>query len=326
MWDRLWSAPRLLLVTHCIMVTYGRGDRYTDLIHHVQMLAKHTLAAIRDADEDWWEDDWRWRDEVFDVVVPAATGSFRVLLEASGSQGPRFDRRISKALRRVDTLFQHTENLGAALKTAAENRGRVAVAYRKLLHLLAKNRTGLRYAWMGSEIQGIHGGAVSESQAAVLSTRLAKPFKSSSFEQEGSLYRCNSDTGFWGLHTDRGPLRGYVRRDGPDLSGLRQNAWYKFTCDIEYDFAAEDGTVYLTRYELLGEQLPGDEGDRIGMTENDRIVRLIGDGKADLLDGNMKVIRKGLDYNQAREIAIANGPAGGKPYSLSETGDLQPLK
>ena len=60
------------------------------------------------------------------------------------------------------------------------------------------------------------------------------------------------------------------------------------------------------------------------MAENDRIVRLREDGKADLLDGNEKVICADLDYSDARERAL-NGPPGGKRYTRLVNGTLEDL-
>ena len=83
------------------------------------------------------------------------------------------------------------------------------------------------------------------------------PRRREAFTQEGTLYRFNIQSGHWGLETKLGRLVGWVRDGGPDLSGLRMDWRYGFTCEVEYDLAQENddvskGTVYLLSHEFLG--------------------------------------------------------------------------
>ena len=227
------------------------SDLYADAIHGFQALTGSALRAMRGDDESW-----RWKDGLFDVVVPAAAGSLRVMLEASSRQGPEFSAKMAGALRRVDKLFQADRS--EVLRVATQNRGRVAGAYIKLLKLLAKNGTGLRYAWKGRGAQEIRSGAVSVEEAKYLANALAETRASGgTFTQDGTLYRYNTQSGYWGLETKLGRLVGWVRGGGPDLSGLRMGWRYRFNCDVEYHLAQEDddvakGTVYLLSHEQLG--------------------------------------------------------------------------
>ena len=227
------------------------SDTYTDAIHGIQALAGHVLRTIKGEKESW-----RFRDGLFDVVVPAARGSLRVMLEASSRQKPEFSARMADALRRVDKLFQSDRK--EVVLVATRNRGRVAGAYMKLLKLLVKNETGLRYAWKGRGVQEIRSGAVSVEEAKYLASALdATRARGEAFTQEGTLYRFNIQSGHWGLETKLGRLVGWVRDGGPDLSGLRMGWRYGFTCEVEYDLAQENddvskGTVYLLSHEFLG--------------------------------------------------------------------------
>lgn len=57
---------------------------YTELIRRVQVLTRNVLVSVEAGRETWR------RREVLDVVVPAAAGSFRVVLEASTRKEPSF--------------------------------------------------------------------------------------------------------------------------------------------------------------------------------------------------------------------------------------------
>ena len=227
----------------------GRIDTtaYIELLNRIQMLVKHTLSEVRRARPG--RSGWRWRDGILDVVTPALPGSFRVLLESSSLQGPAFSKEMVTALRRVDTLFEHAEDVAAVVATVRENRGRIASSYLKLLQLLDKNATGLRYAW-AQEAEGVRRGAVSRDQAGTLVEVLSREnLEYETVELIGELYRCNRGSGYWGMSTDHGQWRGWVRPDGPELVGLRLGGQYRFTCDVEYDL--ERRRLYLIGYEPL---------------------------------------------------------------------------
>ena len=221
---------------------------YTELILQIQALVRRVLTNIKGKG-----DEWSWRDGVFDVVVPAAPGSFRVVLGTSGRQNRRFNTRMSDALHRVDGLFQHSGDPEQVLNAAVKNGVDVAYAYLKLLQLLIKNRTGLSYAWAGREVQ-LSGGSVSRRQAVTLEETLTHQI-SRQITLEGRLYRCNSGTGFWGLKTHAGKRRGRsIRPLGPDLSGLQLGEYYRFTCNAKLMVATKSETLHLTRCEKLPER------------------------------------------------------------------------
>ena len=81
------------------------------------------------------------------TVVPAATGSFRVMLEASRSPDLLGQNELSRALQRIDELFAHVGDPAQTLATVKAHRGHLAGAYLRLLRFLVETKTGLRYAW-----------------------------------------------------------------------------------------------------------------------------------------------------------------------------------
>ena len=226
---------------------------YTELLSRVQILVKHAARAA--ALEDAAGSLVRHRDDVFDVVVPASAGSFRIQLEASTRHGPEFKTRMITALRRIDELFRDSADTRSVLKAARENPRPVTWAYLKLLQLLDKNGTDLSYTWSRARDSRSHGGAVSSDQAHTLIQALAKErLGSETVVLEGKLYRCNSGTGFWGLETKTTRARGRVSRRGPSLDGLKVGGRYRFTCDVEHDFKPTSGfagQLLLTSHEPL---------------------------------------------------------------------------
>ena len=221
---------------------------FTDLILQIQMLAKHTLADIRP------NPTWRWRDGLFDVVVPAESGSFRVVLEASGNQVPVFHEDLVRALQRIDTLFRHSADPPETLAVAREYRGDVTAGYMALLRRLSYGGTGLRYSWTGGGVHEIRGEGVSSDQARILLRTLSDvPPELTRLTFDGELYRCNSGTGYWALRSRLSDLRGYSRRpNGPDLRGLRIGDRYRFSCESVEGFEGRRSkNVRLLQYESL---------------------------------------------------------------------------
>lgn len=227
---------------------------YTELIHHVRMLAKHTLGEVREGTENW-----RWRDGIFDVVVPAATGSFRLILEASARQNPGFRAKMAEALRRIDTLFEHSDDPRMTLAAAMENRGEIAMTYLKLLQLLDRNETGLRYSWAEGRLRDVRSRSVSSDQAKALAEVLIEaPPTYEAVEREGELYKCHKDSGHWGMWVEGERVTGWVRRGGPDLGGLRLGARYRFRCRAMHTLERARPILHLANYQRVGR--PGVRG------------------------------------------------------------------
>ena len=227
---------------------------YRDLIHRIQVLARSVLVAVEAGKETW-----RW-NEVLDVVGSPTPGSFRVLFETSARKESTFSARMSEALRQVDILFQHSNDPARTLEVAAASGADVAMAYRKLLELLAKHGTGLRYTWMGLEGQGVRRGEVSKEEAIRLIAQKG-PSVRQQCSHEGKLYRYNSGTGFWGLMTGEGRVLGRVAPGGPDLGGLAVGGWYRFLCEEEYDVATWKAQILLVGIEEP--ELPGQREEQL---------------------------------------------------------------
>ena len=190
-----------------------------------------------------------------DVVVPAATGSFKVLLESSASPdllGP--NTNLAFALRTIDMLFMNAVSPEDALSTIRNYRGHVAGSYLKLLQFLEKHETGLRYVWAEPSSISSHSSGVSLGNAKSLVKALAKVKNLSSENVSiiGEIDRVNRRQKTWGLLTEEGIVSGNVLDDGPNLNGLEIGARYAFECLEEIEEVSVSGwetrKLYLKKF------------------------------------------------------------------------------
>ena len=187
---------------------------------------------------------------LMDVVVPAAAGSFRVVLEAANPTKSEDLPDLAVGLKRVDEIFATADNPEEATELLRPHQGHLAGSYINLVSFLAKNRTGLHYSWATPMSSIAQRGNVSEPVARRLTEVLAD-FSSRRQEQvtlRGRLYRVNRNTGTWGIETPEGKRFGKVADLGPSLAGLRIDASYSFHCVAEEVVGREKPVLYLEDY------------------------------------------------------------------------------
>ena len=146
-----------------------RADALGEILTQTQIVVKH---AYRSAIRDLSKSDIGAKDGyLMDVVVPAAPGSFRVILEAAAPHGeppsrPALDPGdLTLGLKRMDEVFQSAEYPDKAREILMEHKGDLADAYIKLLGILAKRNTGFNYSWADPHIPGSRYGGVSAAVA-----------------------------------------------------------------------------------------------------------------------------------------------------------------
>ncbi len=226
------------------------------LLGHVQMLIKHAYgAALRTLSPD----DRRAIDKtdahMMDVVVPAAAGSFRVVLEAAKTPDLLGQSELARALRRVDELFENAGRPEQTLATLKAHRGHLAGAYLRLLRFLAQHKTGLRYSWAEPGFTKPNFRAVTEAEVGPLVDVLSgvSNLGGEAVTLVGEFEKVNRGTGAWGLLTAEGPYSGKVREGGPSLDGLKVGGRYRFSCVEEIEevegTGREQHTFYLTEHE-----------------------------------------------------------------------------
>ena len=184
---------------------------------------------------------------LMDVVVPAAAGSFRVVLEAANPMKADAFPDLAVGLKRVDELFATADDPEKSPESLRPHRGHLAGSYINLVSFLAKNKVGLSYSWATPMSSIAQRGNVSEPVARRL-TEVLTNFSNPIYERvtlRGRLYRVNRSTGTWGIETPDGKRFGKVADPGLNLAGLEIGAFYTFLCMEEEAVGKEKPSLYL---------------------------------------------------------------------------------
>lgn len=226
------------------------------LLGHVQTMIKHAYAgALRKLSPNDRREIDRSDAHMMDVVIPAAAGSFRVVLEAAQAPDLLGQSEMARALQRVDELFENAGNPEKTLAKVKAHRGHLAGAYLRLLKFLVQHKTGLRYSWAEPCFSMPTYRAVAESQAGSLVEVLSgvSNLGGEFITLLGELEKVNRGLGTWGLITADGLYSGKIRDGGPSLDGLKVGARYKFSCVEEIEEVEGTGreihTYYLLEHE-----------------------------------------------------------------------------
>ena len=191
---------------------------------------------------------------LMDVVVPAAPGSYRVILEAARQPDLFGHNELVRGLQRLDEVFAIAEHPDAALEMMHQHRGRLAGSFIKLMAFLTLNQTGLAYSWAYPGATAARYGGVSEAGARRLKAALSgvSHLGTEQLTLVGEFERVNRSRGDWGLLTPDGIKTGVIAENGPSLNGLQVGKHYRFECleDTELDAAGgEKHTLYLSGFE-----------------------------------------------------------------------------
>ncbi len=237
-----------------------RMETLADLLGRVQQLAKHAYrAALRDvAPAKRATTDVR-EGYLMDVVVPAAPGSFKVILEASSIPDTTLNlfgqSQLTYALQRIDELFKFASDPDQSVPIVQRHRGRVATAYLGLLRFLVERDTGLRYSWAEPTSDRPRHRSVSKNDARSLvdAFSVVSGIGSEPVTVVGRFAKFNRSTGDWGLVGAKEQYSGKVRDDGPSLDGLKVGEMYRFYCTeetVETDRTGRQSrTLYLNEHE-----------------------------------------------------------------------------
>ena len=228
-----------------------RVNTLAGLLRYFQLLVSHSCQKVRkDAGTPANRTDPR--ADVMDVVIPAAPGSFQILLESS-AQSDLFDTNaeLVYGLQLIDNLFTNVIDMEDTQLAVENYRGHLAGTFLKLLQFLTKCETSLRYTWADPSHDEPNCGRVSLHQAKILADSLAQVENLSSEDVTlvGDFERVNRTKGTWGLLTAEGIINGKVSEDGPDLDGLTVGKCYKFFC-IEEIEASSVGSEEIRKFNL----------------------------------------------------------------------------
>jgi len=215
-----------------------RVGTLSGLLGHIQMLIKHAYGAARrelslsvrrriDASDA----------HLLDVIIPAAAGSFRVVLEGVKRGNLFGESELSRAMQRIDRLFEFAAEPEKAMAAMKENRGHLAGAYLRLLRFLMEHKTGLRYSWADPTSAKSQSHSVSEAETGVLVDAFSgiANLGAEPAILVGTLEKADDTNGTWRILTAEGKFSGGVQAGGPSLKGLKIGSQYKFTCIEEIE-------------------------------------------------------------------------------------------
>lgn len=191
---------------------------------------------------------------LMDVVVPAASGSFKVIMEASKPPDMFGYGELARGLQVMDRIFETATDPKTARDQLLEYKGHLAGSYIGLLNFLVEQDTGFQYAWAHPEVNNSSQGGVSVTLAQELHKALSgnKDLASEEVSLTGEFERVNRRVGDWGLLTEEGSRAGKADCDSPSLNGLQVGRRYRFNCveNLEVDPGGrERRTLYLREIE-----------------------------------------------------------------------------
>ena len=229
-----------------------RASTLAEMLLRVQAMIRH---AFRSQLKDHPTRKRLPHDDMMDVIVPAAPGSFRIVLEAAALPDLFSSSRLGRALERIDVFFRNTDDPEVTLATARDFRGHLAGSYLKLLQFLEKQQTSLRYSWAEPKFTRpsrqtiLHG----EMRPLVEVLSSVTDLGHESITLEGAFESFNRASGSWGLLTSEGKRIGKTKDGDPSLDGLEVGGHYIFHCDEVIEelniSGRESRTLYLIRHE-----------------------------------------------------------------------------
>ncbi|MBI4569902.1 MAG: hypothetical protein HY719_16035 [Planctomycetes bacterium] len=226
----------------------GVLTRIQRMVTHAYHGARRILgeAGRRDADPD---------SSLLDVIVPAAPGSFRVLLAAAKRSDMFGQTEVRRALEQIDLILEKAGDPESTLAALKEHRGHFAGAYLNLLRLLVEAKSDLRYSWAEPCTVEATARSVSGAQAIPLVDRLGRVSNLAReiVTIEGTLRKGDSTNGSWRVETEQGVVvSGKTADDGPSLSGVKIDHKYRLVCQEEIEESSlgrEKRVYYLTEIE-----------------------------------------------------------------------------
>jgi len=234
------------------------ANTLSGILLHLQSLVKHAYAkSVRALSKEARRAQDVTDAHLLDVVVPAAPGSFRIVLEASHGPDLFGYSEVSRALEKLNELVESPDDPGKTLERVRQNQGHVAAAYIRLLAFLAKSRSGLSYSWATPSLPRAHSRSISEPETSMLVEVLSKVenIGVESVTLTGPLRKVDVDAGTWrlGSYGDEEERSGKIKPDGPSLSNLVTDRVYRFTCEEVLGEVSGTGrethTLYLVEYQ-----------------------------------------------------------------------------
>ena len=229
-----------------------RAHALGNLILHVQSLVRFAYQAeIKSMRQGSRRIRSLPNAHLMDVTVPAAVGSYRIVMEPSNPPDMFGYSELSRAMQRIDRVFASGTDPVTARHNLEEHKGHLAGAYIRLLRLLADSGTGLQYRWATADSIELRNAGVSRLQANQLANALESAIELSAeaVNLKGRLEQANDRNGTWCIVDDDGD-RHYGKAENPtELDGLTIGESYEFECveTVNIDATGKERTALALR-------------------------------------------------------------------------------
>lgn len=201
--------------------------------------------------------------EEMDVVVPAAPGSFRVVLASAHPPDVFGGNWLTPAFHRLDEVFRRIEDPSETVAFLRESPGRFAGAAVKFLKSVADS-TDFRYSWADFDSKEATRHSVPRRAAArIVEAAADSPVldaeETEEVEVTGEFQKFHRGSGAWALLTEDGAVvAGTLRPEGPGLDGLVVGGRYRFVCEERVEAVSVSGRRpprrYLVRHEPAADE------------------------------------------------------------------------
>lgn len=176
---------------------------------------------------------------LMDVTVPAAAGSYRIVMEPANRPDMFGYSELTKAMERVDRVFASGSDPATARQNLQEHKGHLAGAYINLMRFLSNSGAGVRYRWAAVDSTETKTASVSRMQAKQLADALDGHIELSTetVTVTGRLEEAGDRLGRWWIADNYGEHHHGNAEDPSELDGLTIGNYYEFVCteSIEVD-------------------------------------------------------------------------------------------
>ena len=193
-------------------------------------------AAVRDLPRKFRPATPVEEEVLMDVVIPAAAGSFCVLLEAASQGEECRGGELSRGLEVVDALFASAKARNG-VNVLTQTGGRLASTYMKMVNFVAEERVGFRYSWAGPAFSQVRRNSISVSKARRLRELMGEADNQELHEVSvmGRLVKADLKTGAWALESETEVYKGTAGADRSLLNGLVVGRDYRFSCTAKIE-------------------------------------------------------------------------------------------
>lgn len=201
--------------------------------------------------------------EEMDVVVPAAPGSFRVVLASAHPPDVFGGNWLTPAFRQLDEVFRRIEDPSETVAFLRESPGRFAGAAVKFLKSVADS-ADFRYSWADSgSKEATRHSAPRRAAARIVEAAADSPAldaeETEEVEVTGEFQKFHRGNGAWALLTGDGAVvAGTLRPEGPGLDGLVVGGRYRFVCEERVEAVSvsrrRPPRRYLVRHEPAADE------------------------------------------------------------------------